>query len=249
MALNRKVIEIVHYSCGFAQSDQANPTYFFPLCCQENVSPKKQGFPFWIRIKNDPSRLLRYRDSIYASDLLVCAVACFDLGKKLSLLDVAGGSGVYACAISRRYRHLNAAVLEIPSVDRAAQRSIASKGMSARVNVVVGDMYKDIPKEYDGHIFSHVFHDRDIDSVRKLAENTFSSLAPGGSIVVCDAHLNEDKSGPLAVAEYSCLLMYSTEGRCYSTKEIDEILQEVGFIGIAVTEVAAERTMIIGNKI
>ena len=27
---------------------------------------------------NDPSRLLRYRDSIYASDLLVCAIAYFD---------------------------------------------------------------------------------------------------------------------------------------------------------------------------
>ena len=29
-------------------------------------------------VQNDPSRLLRYRDSIYASDLLVCAIAYFD---------------------------------------------------------------------------------------------------------------------------------------------------------------------------
>jgi len=172
-----------------------------------------------------------------------------DLRKKFSLLDVAGGSGVYACSISHRYRHLNTAVLEIPPVDKAAQRSIASKGMSGRVKVIAGDMFKDIPKGYEVHLFAHVFHDWDVDSVRKLAANSFSGLAPGGSIVVFDAHLNANKSGPLTVAEYSCLLMHSTEGRCYSTKEIGEILQKAGFTGITVTKVAAERSMIIGNKI
>ena len=42
--------------------------------------------------------------------------------------------------------------------------------------------------------------------------------------------------------------MHSTEGRCYSTKEVDEILQEAGFTGSSLTEVAADRTMIIGYK-
>ena len=120
--------------------------------------------------------------------------------------------------------------------------------MSDRVNVIAGDMFNEIPKGYDVHLFANTLHDWDIDSVRKLAENSFASLRPDGSIVVFDAHLNKDKNGPLSVAEYSCLLMHSTEGKCYSTKEIDEILQEVGFYKIAVTEVAADRTMIIGNK-
>jgi len=35
-------------------------------------------------IDKDPSRLLRYRDSIYASDLLICAVAHFDFFTQLS---------------------------------------------------------------------------------------------------------------------------------------------------------------------
>jgi hypothetical protein len=138
--------------------------------------------------------------------------------------------------------------LEIPPVDTVARRSIESKDMSDRVKVIAGDMFNEIPKGYDVHLFANVFHDWDIDSVRNLAENSFASLRSNGSILVFDAHLNKDKNGPLSVAEYSCLMMHSTEGRCYSTKEIDEILQEVGFTKISVTEVAADRTMIFGNK-
>ena len=32
---------------------------------------------------SDPARLLRYRDSIYASDLLVCTIAYFDFFTRL----------------------------------------------------------------------------------------------------------------------------------------------------------------------
>ena len=39
--------------------------------------------------------------------------------------------------------------------------------------------------------------------------------AAGGLLVVHDAHLNDEKTGPLPVAAFSCLLMHSTEGRCY----------------------------------
>jgi hypothetical protein len=57
------------------------------------------------------------------------------------LLDVAGGSGIYACAIVARHPHLRATVLEKPPVDQVARRSIASRGLSDRVGVRAGDMF------------------------------------------------------------------------------------------------------------
>ncbi len=212
-------------------------------------SSKKEGIN-WIEAMRDDlfadafTSAMDSRGAFFAQSL----TEKIDLSPHLSLLDVAGGSGVYSCSISNRYERLNATVLEIPPVDRATKRSIESKGMSGRVNVIAGDMFNEIPAGYDVHLFANVFHDWDIESVRKLAENSYNSLPSNGSIVVFDAHLNKDKNGPLSVAEYSCLLMHSTEGRCYSTKEIDEILQEAGFTGIVLREVAADRTMITGNR-
>jgi SAM-dependent methyltransferase len=172
----------------------------------------------------------------------------FNLSQHTALLDIAGGSGIYACSIARVNRHLAATVLEIPPVDLAATRSIESKGMSSRVNVVAGNMFEELPTGYDIHLFANAFHDWDIDSLEKLSANSFRNLSPGGIIAVFDAHLNQFKKGPLSVAEYSCLLMHSTEGKCYSTKEIGDILTSAGFGQVEVTDVAADRSLITGKK-
>lgn len=171
-----------------------------------------------------------------------------DLSSYRSLLDIAGGSGIYACSISREHEHLDATVLEIPPVDAAARRSIDAKGMSSSVDVVAGDMFVGLPSGHDVHLFANAFHDWDHGSVRTLVTNSFESLAARGCIVVFDAHLNEEKNGPLSIAEYSCLVMHSTEGRCYSTKEISDLLREAGFVQTRVLAVSADRSIIIGNK-
>jgi hypothetical protein len=55
----------------------------------------------------------------------------FNFSQHTALLDIAGGSGIYACSIARMNSHLAATVLEIPPVDLAATLSIESKGMSS----------------------------------------------------------------------------------------------------------------------
>jgi len=51
--------------------------------------------------------------------------------------------------------------------------------------------------------------------------------------MIHDAHLNAEKNGPLPVAEYSVLLMFSTEGKCYSISEMEDMLSETGFSEIS----------------
>jgi predicted nicotinamide N-methyase len=165
-----------------------------------------------------------------------------------SLLDIAGGSGVYACALARANRRVTATVLEKTPVDGAARRSVALKRMSGRVRVIAGDMFEEIPKGYDVHLFANVLHDWDSDSVRRLLEMSYKALDDDGTIAVFDAHLNKAKDGPLAVAEYSCLLMHSTVGRCYSVGEIQEMLSRAGFAGALLRDVAADRSVITARK-
>ncbi len=166
----------------------------------------------------------------------------------LTALDVAGGSGIYACALARQNPRLAAAVFEIPPVDEAARRSIAAKGMSDRVSVIAGDMFTSLPRGYDVHLFANAFHDWSLDAIRQLARHSYAAINQGGVIAVFDAHLNADKTGPLAVVEYSCLLMHSTEGRCYSTREIGDVLEAVGFERTRVLEVAASRSIVSATK-
>jgi hypothetical protein len=84
--------------------------------------------------------------------------------------------------------------------------------------------------------------------VRQLLASSFQALADGGLIVIHDAFLNARKDGPLHVAEYSVLLMHSSEGRCYSTREMEEYLKDAGFRDATYRDTAAARGIMTATK-
>jgi 3-hydroxy-5-methyl-1-naphthoate 3-O-methyltransferase len=172
-----------------------------------------------------------------------------DLSARKRLLDIAGGSGIYACSLCGHFPTLRATVLEKPPVDTITARAVGKRGFSERVAVVASDMLSaPLPEGFDAHFFSNVLHDWDVPVVKQLVQKSFEALAPGGTLIIHDAHLNEDKNGPLHVAEYSVMLMHSTEGRCYSVAEMTSYLREAGFTNVRYTPTAAARSIITADK-
>lgn len=165
------------------------------------------------------------------------------------LLDIAGGSGIYACACVAQHAQLSATVFERPPVDQIARTMIAKRGFADKISVVAGDMFSDaLPGGCDLHLYSNVLHDWDVDKVRPLLAASFRALTPGGMLVVHDAHLNADKTGPLPVAKYSALLMSVTEGRCYSIAEMEALLGEAGFRDFRCEPTVADRSLVTVRK-
>ena len=181
---------------------------------------------------------------------LAQAVAkALDLSGRRRVLDIAGGSGIYACSLVTHHPHLAATVFEKPPVDAIAARAIATRGCSTRVAVAAGDMLAGtLPADSDVHLYSNVLHDWDEPVVRRLLVKSFAALPPGGLIVIHDAFLNAAKNGPLHVAEYSVLLMHSSEGRCYSTREMEQYLMEAGFRDAGYRDTAAARGIMTATK-
>lgn len=175
--------------------------------------------------------------------------AKLDCSKHHRLLDIAGGSGIYACAMIARHPHLRGSVLEKVPVDAITRQSLTARGFADRINVMVGDMFADLlPAGYDLHLFSNVLHDWDESRVKALLKKSFAALPAGGMIIIHDAHIHANKTGPLPVAAYSALLMTITEGKCYSEKEIGDYLREAGFESVKYTATAADRSVITAQK-
>jgi predicted O-methyltransferase YrrM len=165
------------------------------------------------------------------------------------LLDIAGGSGIYACTMVAQHPHLRATVFERPPVDHIARTMIQKRGCSAQVDVIAGDMFVDaLPRECDVHLYSNVLHDWDFEKVRPLLAASFAALPRNGMLIIHDAHLNAEKTGPLPVAAYSALLMNVTEGKCYSVAEMDSLLRESGFVEVHSLPTAADRSIITARK-
>jgi len=126
-----------------------------------------------------------------------------------------------------------------------AMYSIKKFGLNKRIGVVAGNMFRDsFPKGYDVHFISHVLHDWDIKEVKTVLKNSFENLNPGGTIIIHDAHINKTKTGPLSVAEYSVLLMFLSEGKCYSVTEMMNLLEETGFKNIEFKSTILNRSII-----
>jgi SAM-dependent methyltransferase len=172
-----------------------------------------------------------------------------ELAVSAKLLDIGGGSGVYACALAANAPALEAFVLEQAPVDAIARELIAKRGLADRVTVATGDMFTDPwPTDCDLHLFSNVMHDWDVPEILALLRRSHDALAPGGRVLIHEAFLDADKKGPLPVAEYSCILAHSTQGRCYSVAEMADCLDRTGFRFLEHRRTGGDRSVILGER-
>lgn len=229
--------------------------------CTDLLAVLRTGEPAnWCSVAGDRPWERKLDDAAFAGDftaamdaraalLAPTLAARVDCRGYTRLLDVAGGSGIYACALLAAHPHLSAVLLERPPVDRVAERLIAERGFAGRVSVATADMFtQPLPTGCDVHLFSNVLHDWDVPQVKRLLAASFASLPRGGMLLVHDAHLDAAKSGPLAVAAYSALLMHSTRGRCYSVAEMERLMAGCGFIDFAHVATVADRSVLTAKK-
>jgi len=229
--------------------------------CKDFLSVLRTGKPAnWGSFKNEKEWARAMEDETFANQFTAAmdcrgvylgqAVAkALDFRNHQHVLDIAGGSGIYACCLVARHSHLKAAVFEKAPVDQVARNAITRRGFGDRVSVIAGDMFAGpLPGGFDAHLISNVLHDWDVPVVGRLLASSFKALAPGGLLAIHDAHLNADKTGPLHVAEYSAMLMHSTEGRCYSVAEMEAELTAAGFVEVEFRPTAASRSVITARK-
>lgn len=173
-----------------------------------------------------------------------------DFGRFRHVLDIAGASGIYACCLVAAHPHLKATVFEKAPVDRAARKCIARRGCPERVGVAEGDMFATpFPDGCDVHLFSNVLHDWDVPAVKSLLRKSYLALRDRGMILIHDAHLNRQKTGPLPVAAHSVFLMAVTEGRYYSISEIESYLYDAGFSKLKYQKNALDHSIVTAHKV
>jgi SAM-dependent methyltransferase len=215
--------------------------------CQEILKVLKTDKPFMMATKHDEQGqgFAMQREEYLAAGM----AKVLDCPNHHRLLDIAGALGIYACAIVAEHPQIEAAVFERSPGDEATAFAIAKRGLADRVIVIAGDMLTDhLPLSFDMHLYSHVLHEWNDVAVQAMLYESFEVLLPGGLVIIHDAHLNADKTGPLPVAEYSVFLMLSTSGRCYSVGEMYHILETIGFEAPRYIPTIAYRSMIIARK-
>jgi hypothetical protein len=145
------------------------------------------------------------------------------------LVDVGGGTGIYAIAWLQRHPGLRAIVWDRPEVLKVAREMAEAHGVADRLEARAGDMFRDpVPEGADAILLSNVLHDWDVPECRALVARCASALPTGGRLLVHDVFLDDAMDGPLPIALYSASLFRLTEGRAYSAAEYRGWMAEAG---------------------
>ena len=159
----------------------------------------------------------------------------YPLGDADMLLDVGGGTGIYAIAWLQQHPRLRAIVWDRPEVLKVAAEMAESFGVADRLQCQAGDMLRDSPPAADVVLLSNVLHDWDVPECRALIARCAGALPSGGRLLIHDVFLSDAGDGPLPIALYSAALFRITEGRAYSAREYRGWMSEAGLVPGAVT--------------
>ena len=145
------------------------------------------------------------------------------------LIDVGGGTGLYAIAFLQKNPELRAVVYDRGQVLKVASQMGHEYRVADRLEMAAGDMFVDaLPKNADVMLLSNVLHDWDVPECRDLVNRCAGALNPGGRLLIHDVFLNDAMDGPLPIALYSVALFSLTEGRAYSAAEYSQWLRDAG---------------------
>jgi hypothetical protein len=182
----------------------------------------------------------------------------FDFSKYKRIMDIGGGSGVYAIQVVKEYPNMSATVLDLKPVCKVADKYIELFDLKHRIQTKALDFFnEDLPTDCDVAFLSHIIHDYSKDKGRSLFEKIYSALpcsdnvdgSDGGVIIISEWLLNDEKSGPVPSALMGLNMMVETSGgRNYSYSEVSEMLTEVGFKNIEKRSLAGPAEIVIGYK-
>ncbi|HYH98018.1 methyltransferase [Hyalangium sp.] len=155
-----------------------------------------------------------------------------DLSGHHHMLDIGGGSGAHSIGAARRWPHLRATVLDLPTVCDVAREYLTQAGLRERVGTLAADMWQDSLPKADLHFYSEIFHDWPPEKCLLLARRSFESLEPGGRIVVHEMLYDEEKQLPYPAAAYTVGMLLWTEGQQFTGPELSALLTQAGFVDI-----------------
>jgi SAM-dependent methyltransferase len=165
----------------------------------------------------------------------------------ISILDVGGGSGVYSAVWLSLNRQARSTQIDWSNVNRLARDFVAARGVEDRFRTIDGDFHTlDFGvAEYDVAVYSHIAHQESPADNLAVFRKFRNALKPGGTLVISDFVVDDDRSGPpfplLFRAE---MLMRTKTGSTWRRADYEAWLREAAFRQISIDPTSSPATLI-----
>lgn len=217
----------------------------------EELSLETPNHPNWERLSLGLAHFTKP-----AAEYLCKVLSNNNIPKGIKVLDLGGGSGIFATALLKYDPTIEFYQLDSAQVNKVAREFLASEGIeSYKVTFIDGDIKNtELPKEsFDLVILSNICHHEDTSGNMNLFKRAYKILVSGGRVAVNDFLVNNEHTGPpLSLLFRVMMLAMNPKGGVYSFEEYKSWLTKAGFKEITVynpiPETYGDTAIIMGEK-
>jgi len=165
-------------------------------------------------------------------------------------LDVGGGSGVWSAVWLRANPQAHGVQLDWPVVNKIGREFVAGFGIADRFDTIDGDFHAvDFGSAlYDYAIYSHIAHQESPSDNVAIFKRLRKALKPGGTLVVNDFVLNDDRTGhPFAMIFAAQMLLVTKAGNAWRQSDYRGWLSEAGFTAVEIVPTPTPATVVLAK--
>lgn len=151
--------------------------------------------------------------------------------RKLKILDIAAGHGLYGIAFAKKNDQAEVVALDWASVLEVAKENAAQAGVADRYSTIPGSAFDvDYGTGYDIVLLTNFLHHFDPATNETLLRKVHAALAEGGRAVTVEFVPDENRISPPDAAAFSMMMLCSTpSGDAYTFAELDRMCTNAGF--------------------
>lgn len=185
---------------------------------------------------SDPEQAALYSNAQHAGSLGPgrTIARTVDLSHAETLLDVGGGTGAMTIRLLEENPNLTSTIIDFPNVSEIGWGFISEAKMVDRVRYIPGNALEVTwPKNQDAILMSYLFSGIPGEDVPRMIQYAFDCLAPGGTFMVHDFMMTNDRKGPAMAALWQLQHMaFTPDAHSVTEGWLTEEMTRVGFVDI-----------------
>jgi SAM-dependent methyltransferase len=163
--------------------------------------------------------------------------------------DIGCAQGAVPVEIARDHPNLLGYGFDLPPVGPVFDRYVGMNRLSHRVSFIPGDFFQDSLPEVDVLVMGHILHDWDLGQKKLLLQKAYAALPPGGSLIVYDAMIDDDRrQNTYGLLMSLNMLIETPAGFDYTGADCTAWMREAGFREVRVEPLQGPYSMAVGVK-
>ncbi len=168
----------------------------------------------------------------------------------IPVLDIGAGSGVWGIALAQASPRVRVTAVDLPGVLAVTHKVAGKFGVSDQFTFISKDIFQDdLGSGFAIATLGHILHMASPDQNCSLLKRIFRAMAAGGTLVIGEFLVNEDRTGPVEPLAFAINMLVHTEhGNAYTFGEIRSWIQDAGFVNVRTMEAPAPSPLVLADK-